>query len=93
MMEDTATAEIARAQLWQWIRHGVTTEEGAPVTLERVRTMLREELDEARGRGGRARTARGAPAELLDRLVAAKEFPEFLTLGAYEKLSEGGGQR
>ena len=41
MMEDTATAEIARAQLWQWIRHGVTTEEGAPVTLDRVRRLLR----------------------------------------------------
>ncbi len=36
MMEDTATAEIARAQLWQWIRHGVRTEEGHAVTLDRV---------------------------------------------------------
>ena len=36
LMEDAATAEIARAQLWQWIRHGVRTAEGTPVTLARV---------------------------------------------------------
>ena len=86
MMEDTATAEIARAQLWQWIRHEVTTEEGAPVTLDRVRRLLREEVDAARGRGGRGDRLAEA-ADLLENLVAAKEFPEFLTLGAYEKLS------
>jgi malate synthase len=85
MMEDTATAEIARAQLWQWIRHGTATEDGKPVTLERVRTSLREEV---------ARLGASAPAghrldeaaALLEALVSAKEFPEFLTLGAYEKL-------
>jgi malate synthase len=43
MMEDTATAEIARAQLWQWIQHGTPTETGQPVTLERVRAMLAED--------------------------------------------------
>jgi malate synthase len=85
MMEDTATAEIARAQLWQWVRHGVRTEDGVPVTLERVRALLAEE---------RRRLEAGAPAEhrladaaaLLEALVSAREFPEFLTLGAYEKL-------
>jgi malate synthase len=86
MMEDTATAEIARAQLWQWIRHGVRTEEGEPVTLERVRTMLREEL--ARLEGEAAEETRLADAaQVLENLVAAPEFPEFLTLGAYERLS------
>ena len=44
MMEDTATAEIARAQLWQWIRHGVKTDSERPVTLEWVRAVLAEEL-------------------------------------------------
>jgi malate synthase len=86
MMEDTATAEIARAQLWQWIRHGVRTEEGAPVTLDRVRRLLREETDRLEaGAAGETRLAEAA--ELLDSLVSAPEFPEFLTLGAYEKLS------
>ncbi len=44
MMEDTATAEIARAQLWQWVHHGTVTDSGRQVTLEGVRSMLAEEL-------------------------------------------------
>jgi malate synthase len=85
MMEDTATAEIARAQLWQWIRHGVSTEQGEPVTLDRVRAMLKDEvgrLESAAPDENRLAEA----AELLEGLVSAREFPEFLTLGAYEKL-------
>jgi malate synthase len=84
-MEDTATAEIARAQLWQWIRHGVRTEEGEPVTLGRVKTLLTEEqrrLESAAS--GETRLADAAA--LLEELVGAREFPEFLTLGAYERL-------
>jgi malate synthase len=85
MMEDTATAEIARAQLWQWVRHGVRTEDGQPVTLERVRALLTEErrrLESGAGPGHRLAEA----AALLDGLVSARELPEFLTLGAYDKL-------
>ncbi len=84
MMEDTATAEIARAQLWQWIRHATPTEEGEPVTLGRVRRILEEEQGRlaATGPVGRLDEA----AELLDRLVAAAEFPEFLTLEAYRRM-------
>ncbi|CAN5870764.1 malate synthase A [soil metagenome] len=86
MMEDTATAEIARAQLWQWIRHGVHTEEGAPVTLERVQGLLREEVGRLElAASGTTRLADAAA--LLEGLVAAPEFPEFLTLEAYEKLA------
>jgi len=86
LMEDTATAEIARAQLWQWIHHRVTTERRAAITLDRVRKILAEELARLRAElpgGSRLDDA----AELLDRLVAAKEFPEFLTLEAYQRLS------
>jgi len=82
MMEDTATAEIARAQLWQWIHHGTPTEADRPVTLERVRAMLADELAARRGASGRWDEA----ADLLDSLVAAGPFPEFLTLRAYERL-------
>ena len=85
MMEDTATAEIARAQLWQWVRHAARTEDGLPVTLERVRALLEEEtvrLAAAAGPENRLAEA----AALLDSLVSARELPEFLTLGAYEKL-------
>jgi len=86
MMEDTATAEIARAQLWQWIRHGVRTEEGEPVTLDRVRSLLRTEVTRLEAAAS-DETRLAEAADLLEALVAAKEFPEFLTLGAYEKLS------
>jgi malate synthase len=84
LMEDTATAEIARAQLWQWIRHGVQTEDGRPVTLERCRARLAETLGrlEAEGLPGRFREA----AALLDQLISAPEFPEFLTLAGYAYL-------
>jgi malate synthase len=85
MMEDTATAEIARAQLWQWIRHGVRTEQGDQVTLDRVRGLLREEVERLKSTAS-GENRLGDAADLLESLVAATEFPEFLTLGAYEKL-------
>ena len=44
LMDDTATAEIARAQLWQWIHHGTADETGRPITLARVRAWLEEEV-------------------------------------------------
>jgi malate synthase len=82
MMEDTATAEIARAQLWQWIHHATVTDAGRPVTLDRVRAMLAEEAAARRGSSGRW----DAATQLLDALVASGPFPEFLTLAAYERL-------
>jgi malate synthase len=85
LMEDAATAEIARAQLWQWIRHRVRTAEDTPVTLPWVRALLREET--AALRPGYPEPERlDRAAALLDALVAAETFPEFLTLAAYEAL-------
>ena len=85
LMEDAASAEIARSQLWQWIRHRVRTDEGSEVTLGRVRSVLAEET--ARLRPTQADPARlEAAAALLDQLVSAEEFPEFLTLQAYQRL-------
>ena len=85
LMEDAATAEIARSQLWQWIRHRAVTEDGKPVTLDRCRTMLREETGKLVAAGGE-RERLGTAGELLEGLFSAKDFPEFLTLSAYEKL-------
>jgi malate synthase len=82
LMEDTATAEIARAQLWQWIHHAVPDEAARPVTLERVRGYLDEELAARSAVAGRWQDA----AQLLDALIAAERFPEFLTLAAGRKL-------
>jgi malate synthase len=85
-MEDAATAEIARSQLWQWIRHGATTEEGKQITVTRCRAMLRQEMDKLLAEGG-DRDRLASAGELLDGLFAAEEFPEFLTLAAYQKLA------
>ncbi|HET6242427.1 MAG TPA: malate synthase A, partial [Arthrobacter sp.] len=82
LMEDTATAEIARAQLWQWIHHGTADETGSPITLARVRAWLDAEVAVRSAAAGRWQDA----AQLLDALIATVEFPEFLTLAAYKKL-------
>ncbi|HKU63348.1 MAG TPA: malate synthase A [Gemmatimonadales bacterium] len=85
LMEDAATAEIARSQLWQWIRHRVRTDEGPEVTLGMVRSILAEETARLRPTQPDPTRLEGAAA-LLDQLVAAEEFPEFLTLQAYQRL-------
>jgi malate synthase len=69
LMEDAATAEISRSQIWQWVRHG-------EVTPERVREVLDVELPE----GGRFAEA----GELFERVALADDFVEFLTLPAYD---------
>jgi malate synthase len=82
-MEDAATAEISRAQLWQWTRHGVTSDDGKPVTLERYRSTREEELAKL---GGPSAGRLGDAAAILDQLVESDEFVTFLTLPAYGHL-------
>jgi malate synthase len=89
LMEDAATAEISRAQVWQWIRHGATTDDGQPVTRERFQKALGEELQRVRGEVGDARYDGGKfadAAKLFERLSLEPEFIEFLTLPAYDLL-------
>ena len=91
LMEDAATAEISRAQLWQWIRHGATLEDGARMTralYEETRAGELAALEAARGRSpSRLRDA----AALLDELVLGDEFAEFLTTAAYPMLERAPG--
>ncbi|NJD26929.1 MAG: malate synthase A, partial [Chloroflexi bacterium] len=86
LMEDAATAEISRSQLWQWRTSGVPLDDGAPLTDGRYRLIREAELaalaDEA---APGSRTAEAA--ELLDRLVLDDDFVEFLTLPAYDRLA------
>jgi malate synthase len=95
LMEDAATAEIARGQVWQWIRHSVTLDNGQAVTPELVRqtcveqlARIREEIgdDEWFEREGRPELSR----ELFEAVALSGDdsFEEFLTLPAYEKLLE-----
>jgi len=80
LMEDAATAEISRSKLWQWIRHWVALGDGRPMTRDLYSRVRREELDRL---GGSSSGRLGHAAEILDRLVLASDFPEFLTLDAY----------
>ncbi|WP_217884323.1 malate synthase A [Thioflexithrix psekupsensis] len=91
LMEDAATAEIARAQLWQWIHHpkGVLND-GRKVTAEFVKQVIQEELDSIRsqvGGAGQKPNHYALAAELVERITTTDTFAEFLTLVAYEHLA------
>ncbi|MDQ3227296.1 MAG: malate synthase A [Chloroflexota bacterium] len=83
LMEDAATAEISRAQLWQWIRNGATTGDGEAITRERYVRVRDEELAKLGGLG--TEHYRDA-AKILDGLVLADDFAPFLTIPAYAYL-------
>jgi malate synthase len=90
LMEDAATAEICRAQLWQWIRHGARTADGRLITEGRFDRLLTEELDRIHTEVGAARLAGGVfptAARLFAGMVRQDTFDDFLTLPAYEHLS------
>jgi malate synthase len=85
LMEDAATAEISRSQVWQWVRNGVVLDDGVVVDTAMVRELLNET---------RAALADEVPAEFLDpavelfeQVALAGEFPDFLTLPAYERIA------
>jgi malate synthase len=89
LMEDAATAEIARSQVWQWVHNGVRLAGGATVTPELVRRVEGEELEKVRQAVGdevyassRAKEAR----ELFERVALSDDFIEFLTVPAYDYL-------
>jgi malate synthase len=88
LMEDAATAEISRAQLWQWVRHNAVLEDGTAVTLARVREEAKSVLGEIRREAGDdwSQGHYERAAAHLDRLTAADTFAPFLTLDAYEDI-------
>jgi malate synthase len=91
LMEDTATAEIARAQVWQWLRHPeAALADGRRVTPGLYQALLEEEFARVRALPGRDAQAAGrleTARALFDRLVMNDEFVDFLTLEAYEYLA------
>ena len=89
-LEDAATAEICRTQLWQWLRHGARTSDGREVTVERFDRLLTDELDRIHHEVGPGRLATGVfptAARLFEHMTKQEEFDEFLTVPAYEILS------
>jgi len=90
LMEDAATAEISRSQVWQWIHHpGGMLDDGRKVTVELFRQITREELAKLRSQLGEAAFAAGnyeRAAQLLDGITVSDRFETFLTLPAYRAI-------
>ncbi len=74
LMEDAATAEISRSQVWQWLHHGAKLDDGTPVTKELVARIIREQHHT------------GEAAAMFEQMMTSNEFTEFLTLVAYEHI-------
>jgi len=85
LMEDAATAEICRTQLWQWLHHGVQVE-GTPLTAQRVRLALDAEIEELVGKNAAAREPLRVARDLFEQVATGDNLAEFLTLPAYELL-------
>ena len=82
LMEDAATAEISRSQVWQWVHHRATTAEGTAVTKDAIRTIGRDEVARLDGPGRRF----GDALALFEEVALADRFVEFLTLPGYDRL-------
>jgi len=91
LMEDAATAEISRAQLWQWIHQGAQLKDGRKIGIALCDGMIAEELAKANKAGDETRyAAYEKSAQLMRDLIRAPQFVEFLTVPAYQRiLSEG----
>jgi malate synthase len=89
LMEDAATAEISRTQIWQWLRHGAALDDGRIVDEALVRELLASEMAAVRADVGPARFDGGRFTDaiaLFERLIFSTSFEEFLTVPAYELL-------
>src|SRR5436309_2889644 len=91
LMEDAATVEISRAQIWQWIHHpkGIL-EDGRKVTIELYQELAKDELEKIRLAVGEQQFAKRkfqTAAEILDKIITDDQFVEFLTLPAYQYLN------
>jgi malate synthase len=89
LMEDAATAEISRAQLWQWAHHGARLNNGVPVTRELVSATIDDAVAKTRGRLLPEQFAASKfelAARLFKEMTNSEEFPEFLTLAAYDHI-------
>ncbi|WP_158843212.1 malate synthase A [Saccharothrix deserti] len=80
LMEDAATAEISRSQLWQWVHNDVVLDDGTPVTADLVRTVLAQVREKLEGEH------LDLAVELFEQVALADEFVDFLTLPAYERI-------
>jgi malate synthase len=89
LMEDAATAEISRSQIWQWVHNGSTLDDGTPITEELVREVMSSEHDKIRTELGDAygRSNFDTAFTVLEQVALADDYVDFLTLPAYEAAS------
>jgi len=88
-MEDAATAEISRTQIWHWLHHGAALDDGRCVTQELVTHLLDQEMERVAEAVGREAFAGGRFPQAIDlflRVATTPELEEFLTLPAYDAL-------
>jgi len=89
LMEDAATAEISRTQVWQWVHHGARLSDGRVVDPALVQKTIPQQLDKIRGLVGADRFDSGnfqRAAQIFEQMSLSDDFPEFLTLRAYDYL-------
>jgi malate synthase len=89
LMEDAATAEISRTQVWQWVKHGAKLSDGRKVDAAMVQRTIPQQLEKIRGLVGAARFESGnydRAARLFEEMSLTDDFPDFLTVPAYELL-------
>ncbi len=89
LMEDAATAEICRTQVWQWLYHGATLDDGRSITTEVFNTAFEQAMDEIASEVGEDKLKTGKfdrATTLFQELVTQEDFEEFLTLRAYDAL-------
>lgn len=90
LMEDAATAEISRSQVWQWIKYNAKLEDGRTITYNLYKELLPQELEKIKEYVGAEAYKNGKFDEaiaLFDKLISSEDFEEFLTLPAYELLN------
>jgi malate synthase len=89
LKEDAATCEICRTQVWQWVKHGAKLSYGRTVTPQLVRQAIAEELEKLRKQLGAERfdsSGFKTAAQIFDSMMTSADFPEFLTLVAYDHI-------
>ena len=88
MMEDAATAEISRSQVWQWLHNDLTLDDGQTVTRDLVGRLIEEEMSAIRGQAGDAfdRGRWDDARSLFTEMALAEDFEDFLTIPAYERM-------
>jgi malate synthase len=87
LMEDVATAEISRSQIWQWAHHRIVLAEGTPVTETLIRSIAAQVVDSLEGDGHSAPENLHTARKIFEEVALSDEFTDFLTIPAYELIN------